>query len=207
MASNVIAQTVGSDCSPRMEQLRREGFPPQSSVQFTFDEFDGRSSHVCHWSGEMLIGMIRLTPGPDSMFERWTARKAVIPVGADVVDLNRVVVATQYRRMGVFKLIMLDSLLRAATGGFNAVVGATKPRREILPSMYQMGFESTGPVVLLRDPTSGPFEIQPCAVFEVGSRVALWREMYNEIRVKVEAQVYQVSHKPERRPTPARYGY
>lgn len=192
MARNIVTVTVGSECTPDMERLRRVGFPPRLGVQFTVDEFDDRSSHVGHWVGGVLVGLIRLTPGPDAMFERWTVGEAVIPTGAAVVDLTRVVVAPEFRRMGLFKLIMLDALLRAAADGYTTVVGATKPGREILPAMYQMGFGPSGPVVLFHDPTSGPFEIQPCVVRGVPNRVSSWRGMYAEVRDKMATNGYDV---------------
>jgi hypothetical protein len=175
-----------------MEALRREGNPPQPPRSDAADEFEGRSVHVCYRVDSTLAAMTRLTAGPKAMFEMWTAGAAEIPTGPDVVDLNRVVVAVRFRGLGLFRLVMVDSLLRSVQRGFVSVVGATKPGREIVPAMLEMGFQAAGPEVMVTDPVNGRFPIQTYVVWEVSQHEGRWREMFSEQRKRLGEVGYRV---------------
>lgn len=175
-----------------MEQLRREGNPPQPPRLDAADEFEGRSLHLCYRVNGALAAMTRMTAGPKSMFETWTAGAAEIPIGPTILDLNRVVVAVRFRGLGLFRLVMIDSLLRSVEKGFVSVVGATKPGREIVPAMLEMGFEAAGPEVMLTDPVNGRFPIQPYVVWDVIRHERRWREMFSQQRKRLEEAEHRV---------------
>ena len=188
------ALTVSEDrvLTAEMESLRREGNPPPPPRSDAADEFEGRSVHVCYRVDDGLAAMTRLTAGPKAMFETWTAGAAEIPTGSEVVDLNRVVVAVRFRGLGLFRLVMVDSLLRSVEKGFVSVVGATKPGREIVPAMVEMGFEAAGPEVMVGDPVNGRFLIQPYVVWDVSRHEGRWREMFSQQRKRLGEVGYRV---------------
>jgi hypothetical protein len=177
-----------------MELLRREGNPPQTPKSNSADDFEARSIHVCYRIEGVLAAMARMTAGPNAVFEAWTAGAAEVPTGPHVVDLNRYVVARRFRMLGLFHVIMLDTLLRASAKGFTAAVGATKPGRRVGTAMLETAFEAIGPEVMVTDPVNGRFPIQMYAVRSIRQHDQWWRKMLAHHCRRLEAAGYRFAN-------------
>lgn len=175
-----------------MELLRRVGNPPQMPRTDAADVFESRSIHVCYRVDGTLAAMIRMTAGPNSVFEAWTQGLAAIPTGPSIVDLNRAVVAPPFRRLGLFRLATVDSLIRSAAKGFVSAVGVTRPGREIIPAMLEIGFEPAGPEVMVTDPVNGRFPIQPYVVWNLSQHEARLGLQFEQLRARLADSGHRV---------------
>ncbi len=133
-----------------MEMLRRHGWE-QVSAAGARDRFDAGSLHLTVAHDGRPVGMIRVTSGSPSVLHEWSSGKATLPQGDDVTELTRGVVARPFRRLGVYRLAMLDAILRMRPLGARVVTGAVDPHFPGRSFLAEVGFVDVGTPVLFDD--------------------------------------------------------
>jgi hypothetical protein len=127
-----------------IEKLRRTGFYGSSSETFSSDEFDTRSVHVLATIQDELVGMIRLTPEPPSILQKWSNGKAPIPNGEGVIDLTRGVVSKKWRNFDIFKLLICEAMIKAKDLGGEIAVASIAPHFPHRAFLTDIGFQNAG---------------------------------------------------------------
>jgi len=155
------------------------------SIRTMADEFDDRSEHVCIWSASLPLAAARLTPGPRSVFETWSQGKAAIPTGSSVVDISRVAVRPEVRRLGLSTIVLLESLCRASERGFQFIVGATTPKGALAELLGRLGFDEAGGVVELVESQGQRVSVQPMVLAPTERVVRAWRDLLAQHRGRV----------------------
>ena len=133
-----------------MEILRREGwFEPLD--ESSRDEFDQDSLHLTMWLSGRPVGMIRATRGPLSPLLTWSSGRAPLPSDPSVAELTRGVVDPAMRRLGLYRVAMLETVLRLAAIEILVVTAAIKPEFPGRFFLAELGFLNLGTPILFDD--------------------------------------------------------
>jgi hypothetical protein len=132
----------------------------------------------------ILAAYARLTAGPNAVFETWTGGKAKIPTGRDAIDLGRCAVGSDFRGLGLLRLLCVEGLLAAEQRGFRYVVGAVIPGEPFEVMLQQLGLRPSGGPVKELEPSGETFVVQPLAC-EVRLFASGWREERNSVLAKL----------------------
>lgn len=159
-----------------MDDLRTQCFPPASPMPSSQDEFDSKSLHMTLRINGVIAAYVRLTPGPNAVFEKWTQGKAKIPTGKEVIDIGRVLVNPLYRGINLFEPICTSALIYANKAGFKYAVGAFRVGRKLITGGYKIGFESSGEPAYAIEPNNTTVLIQP-TVCDLNKSKSLWPEI------------------------------
>ncbi|HMH48787.1 MAG TPA: hypothetical protein VK548_01040 [Candidatus Acidoferrum sp.] len=138
-----------SEFSVAMETLRA-GWVARAGAA-AGDEFDERSRHVIVHRHALPAGMVRITMGEPSILATWSRNAAPLPRGAEVAELTRGVVAPPARRLGIYRLAMLETVLRLRTLGASIATAAVEPDFPGLRFLGDLGFVAVGRPVLFDD--------------------------------------------------------
>src|SRR5690348_11729361 len=154
LTTSLLKETVTSTgCLDEILALRTLGYSTRhyniEHIDTMADEFDDRSEHVTLWAGSEPVATARLTPGPRSVFGTWSHGKADIPTGPHVVDVSRVAVRPDMRKLGLSSFVLLECLRIAADRQFQFIVGASIPGGALFNLMKRVGFTEAGGVVEL----------------------------------------------------------
>jgi hypothetical protein len=180
-------------CTPHFDQdadhLRLLCFPPAAPVDSSRDVFDTRSLHVRICIDTKLAACARLTAGPQSVIETWTAGAANVPTGPHVADYSRGCVAPSHRGLGLFRLLSVESLLLAAASGFTHVVGALIPGEKHAHTLYSLGFQNSGSLVQGHDSVGQSALVQPLVVS--CSNAHHWKQFKSELQSQLNQSGYK----------------
>jgi hypothetical protein len=159
-----------------MELLRRRGFAGADVTITTRDAFDEVSQHLVASVGDEPVGMIRLTRGSPSVLRSWAPSPEAIPPYPGCLELTRGVVHDEYRQAGLYKLMMLESVLWASHTGARFAMGAVEPDFPALPFLESLGFGAVGARIWIRDEPRSATLVQAmvCPVQENSHR---WQPM------------------------------
>src|SRR5262245_46602632 len=133
-----------------MDRLRATGWDPPVCAS-SRDRFDDRSRHVVARIADRPVGMVRLTVGGPSIMAAWSDGAAPLPSAPQVVELTRAVVASDVRRLGIYRLLMLESMLRLARLGGTVATAGIEPAFPGRRFLATLGFAELGCPVVLRD--------------------------------------------------------
>src|SRR5262249_32621060 len=124
-------------------------------LRTTRDVFDDISIHLVASVGGRIIAVGRLTEEPPSVLQTWSDGKAPCPSGRGVIDLSRFVVSTAFRRIGLLKLLLSETVLFSYSIGVEYIVGAVESDAHHLSLGEPLGFEKSGAPILYRYPPLG----------------------------------------------------
>jgi predicted GNAT family N-acyltransferase len=158
------------------------------------DEFDDRSEHVTIWSASMPLATARLTPGPRSVFETWSLRQADIPTGSHVVDVSRVAVRPDMRKLGLSSFVVLECLRLAVERQFQFIVGASTPGGALFNLLKRTGFTEAGNVVELLESQGQRLDVQLMVATPSPRLVSAWCEMQEENRRRLAVNGFSICH-------------
>jgi len=133
-----------------MEELRRVGWA-SASAELPRDEFDQDSFYLVVRQSRRPCAMVRITVGPKSPLLAWSGGCAPLPSNPTVAELTRAVVAPPVRRLGLYRLAMLETMLRLETLEVSVATAAIElefPGRSFL---RQLGFFDVGTPLLVDD--------------------------------------------------------
>jgi len=133
-----------------MEALRRAGWSEPLDAS-TRDEFDQDSLHLTIWLSGRPISMIRATQGPLSPLLAWSRGRAPLPSDPSVAELTRGVVAPAMRHLGLYRLAMLETMLRLPALGVLIVTAAIKPAFPARFFLAELGFLNIGTPIVFDD--------------------------------------------------------
>lgn len=184
-------------CTDQILELRKNGYSTRTydvpNIAVVADEFDNRSQHVGIWLGSAVIATGRMTPGPQSVFETWSRGEADIPTGPNVVDISRITVRPDMRRLGLSAFVLLECLRRSMDGRFEFVVGATVPHGPIFNLLRRAGFADAGKVVELCESQGQRVEVQPMVAVPCPALANLWSDMQEEVQSRLALNNFLVS--------------
>lgn len=166
----------GQGFTAAMDGLRRDGWFA-GQVGASTDEFDAVSYHLVVAIAGAPVGLVRTTLGPRSVLQAWSGGRSPLPRGATVAELTRGVVAPPVRRLGIYRLGMLESVLRLRALG--AIVATAAVELDFVGRRFLtgLGFVEVGAPILFDDrPRRGT--IAQCLMLPLGAwREASWRAM------------------------------
>ena len=133
-----------------LDALRRDGWEvcPADSAR---DEFDDQSVHVIVSDGDQPVGMVRVTLGGRSVLGTWSRDRVPLPHGPDVAELTRAVVAEPVRRLGIYRLAMLETVLSLRALGARLATAAIEPDFPGRRFLLELGFLAVGAPVVFDD--------------------------------------------------------
>jgi hypothetical protein len=159
-----------------MDILRRDGWDtcPAASAR---DEFDDLSWHLVVREGGCLVAMVRITMADRSLLSTWSVNQTPMPHGHDVAELTRAVVAAPRRRLGLYRLAMLETVLRLRALGARLATAAIEPDFPARPFLRVLGFAPAGEPVVFDDLPRSRTLAQPIVLAVDGRARLRWEEM------------------------------
>ncbi len=140
----VIRISLELDVTAEMENLRAMSY---DDYVCGLDEFDGeRSRHVTAWHGAEPVGMVRITVGPPFALVKWSEGRFESPSMQGVVEMTRGIVHPEFRQHGIYKALMIESMLRAESMGMDTAIAAVEPDFVGKPFLHSLGFVDFGAV-------------------------------------------------------------
>lgn len=128
-----------------MSSLNKECYPQVvNSDGSEKDEFDDISYFIVIREIEKIIAYGRLTPGPNSVFHKWSKGLCEIPNSASSIDLGRCMVHPDYRGYDFLKVICIAGFLYAKEIGYTYINGAARPGRGLINMLEQIGYKQCG---------------------------------------------------------------
>jgi hypothetical protein len=174
-----------------MAALRRSGWS-EGVAGAVGDAYDRDSHHLAVRVEGRAIALVRITPGPGSALSDWSHGRAPLPQGPAVAELTRGVVAPAWRRVGLYRLAMLESMLRLRALGVTTATAAVEPDFCGRHFLARVGFLPVGaPVVFDDHPRQGT--VAQC----IQARIALaeeegWHELRRQELLGLVDQGYVV---------------
>jgi hypothetical protein len=146
-----------------LDVLRRDSWEtcPAGSAR---DEFDDQSLRVIVSDGDYPVGMMRITLGDPSVLGTWSRGRASLPHGPDVAELTRAVVAGPVRRLGIYRLAMLETVLSLRALGARLATAAIEPDFPGRRFLLELGFLAVGAPVMFDDLPRSRTLAQPIAL-------------------------------------------
>lgn len=137
-----------------MEKLRSEGL---GNAQLSSrDQYDSASFYLLIRTKRQVVAMVRLTPQKlQSVLGDWASDRESIPIGEDIIEATRSVVAKSFRGIGLYKLLM--SHLALYVGQFQHVsktIGAIEPDFPGWRFLQELGFAEFGTAKFVDPPLS-----------------------------------------------------
>ncbi len=141
---------LASEFTADLDILRWDGWEscPARSAR---DEFDDQSRYVIVNNGDHPVGMVRITLGDPSVLGTWSQGRSPLPHGPDVAELTRAVVAAPCRRLGIYRLAMLETVLSLRTLGARLATAAIEPTFPGRRFLLELGFLAVGSPILFDD--------------------------------------------------------
>ncbi|MGH8625481.1 MAG: GNAT family N-acetyltransferase [Gammaproteobacteria bacterium] len=160
-----------------MDRLRTEGWE-HSVGDGARDAFDDASWHLVARVGARPVGMVRLTPGDTSVLQSWSGGVAPLPTGRHVIELTRGVVDHSFRGLGIYRLLMLEAMLRLRGLGSRVATASIEPEFFARGFLHGLGFRNVGMPLIFRD-TPRPATLAQCIQVSVSRpRESLWQTMW-----------------------------
>jgi len=141
-----IVLNKSRELHPSIEHLRLEHYPGKWEDGQTGDEFDAASWHLTAWIEGVLVGAMRLTPQPPSFYAGHIEDHTGLLFGPHVIEANRAVISTNWRGLGLYKLLMAEATLVANELGYSAVAGVVTRDFPLLGFLEQIGYERVSDV-------------------------------------------------------------
>ena len=166
-----------SRLSPAMAALRGEGWaaPVPGPAR---DEFDPRSLHLVVERQGRPLGTVRITLGDPSVLACWSRKRAPLPHGPGVAELTRGVVAAPVRRIGLYRLAMLETVLRLRRLGASIATAAVEPDFPGRRFLADLGFVDVGGPVRFDDSPRADTLAQPIVLEIDDGRESRWTAMW-----------------------------
>jgi hypothetical protein len=159
----------------------------------TRDSFDAHSSHVVACVDRTPVGMVRVTPANRSVLAWWADGVWSLPTGEGVVELNRGVVADEWRRHGVYRLLMLAVMAGLSEETVKIATAAIEPEFVGRRFLESLGFRAVGAAMALRDePRSLTFAV-PILTPVDAERRDRWRTLLAGWRDKLAGDGIEVA--------------
>lgn len=174
-----------------MDELRRGGWAscPATCAQ---DEFDQDSHHAVVSLHDRPVGMVRITMSDRSVLARWSHGRVPLPYGPRVAELTRGVVAAGLRRLGIYRLAMLETVLRLPTIGATIATAAVEPEFPGRRFLAELGFRDIGSPVVFDDVPRDGTLAQGIVLALDARREAGWVEMWRLQVASLVAAGYEV---------------
>jgi predicted GNAT family N-acyltransferase len=145
-----ITLRVIDEFDPRVNELRCLHYGRAPANGTMKDEFDADGAlHLVAYCAGKAVGAVRLsrwTHNAPSPMHRWIDR-CRLATGTHVVDLNRAVVAREFRQNGLCRLLLAACVEAALRLGFKTAIAAIEERSVLLDLFDASGFQKVGGIV------------------------------------------------------------
>lgn len=135
--------------TPEMASLRSTSWDTGGST--STDEFDPESRHLVIRREGKPVAMVRLTIGARSVLQHWSRGACQLPHGPTVAELTRSVVASDVRRRGLYRLTMIETVLRLSGLGVTQATAAIAHEFPAKSFLIELGFQNVGAPVRFDD--------------------------------------------------------
>ena len=176
MSPRLLIVRLERRLTSELEVLRRNGWDACSALSAR-DEFDDESVHVVVSEQDRAVGMIRVTLSDRSVLDTWSNGRAPLPQGADVAELTRGVVVEPMRRLGIYRLAMLETVLCLRGLGARAATAAIEPDFPGRRFLRELGFLAVGAPVVFDDLPRSRTLAQPIALAIDAGSAGRWEDM------------------------------
>lgn len=133
-----VSLEISHTLSNAADFLRIDSFPGPNYKTTSKDEFDDHSYHMSLCIDDSIAAYSRLTPGPNAVFNTWTHGKSELPNDTLSIDLGRVFVNTDYKGLGLFNYILLQSCLISYYIGFEKINGTYIPEEKFVKRNFMI---------------------------------------------------------------------
>jgi hypothetical protein len=175
-ASMVVDIRITSHPSRGIQDLKDETYARAGGS--ARDEFDARSLFVIARVSGTDVGLVRLTPGPKCPMAVWSNGQFPVKSSETTVAMNRGLTSEKYRGMGLYPILMLESMLGAAQRGFETAVAAVEPGFPPLPFLRSLGWFVAGEPLLCEDVPRRTVVVP--IVCDLRGKSTEWIKMYEE---------------------------
>lgn len=158
---------------PQIEHLRKVSAPKNDTIPV--DHIDGKSSHFVLYHNSKMVGSVRISSSQDSILKLWYNQQYPYPIGPGIAELTKAVILPTYQCNGLYKLMMLEVLLRLPLLGYSMVNASVRPTLLQRPFLRELGFVEHNKTLLLRDAQAN-FEAIPICLKYIDA--ALVKEKY-----------------------------
>jgi predicted GNAT family N-acyltransferase len=145
-----ITLRVIDQFDPRIDELRCLHYGRTPTSGSMKDEFDADGAlHLVAYCGGKAVGAVRLSGWTHQMpspMHRWIDR-CRLDKGRGVVDLNRAVVAREFRQNGLCRLLLAACVEVSHQLGFKTAIAAIEERSVLLDLFDASGFKKVGGIV------------------------------------------------------------
>lgn len=134
-----------TELSLDMSILRDGAFRKEVPDEPIYDPFDDGSVHILARVDGEPVCMARVSPWPVCPMGSWlklAESPNPFPTGAGSVELTGTVVSPDYRNRGLYRLLMLATLLYCRTAGYSSASAAVEPDFPACAFLEQAGFQT-----------------------------------------------------------------
>jgi len=174
--SRVLTVRLERRFTPAMEAVRRGGWATGPTAS-ACDEFDEVSAYLTVSQAATPVAMVRITIGGRSVLATWSRGRAPLSHGPDIAELTRAVVVEPLRRLGLYRLAMLESVLRLRALGARMATAAIEPEFPGRRFLADLGFAPVGVPVLFDDHPRSHTLAQSILLMLDARGESRWREL------------------------------
>jgi predicted GNAT family N-acyltransferase len=134
--------------SDELELIRRDAYRLSFS---SFDEFDRASAFIVARVNDKAVGTVRLSSYPASPHSKWCDEPWPLPVGPEIVELTRGVVASKFRGQGLYRAMMTRCIHECRRRTFAFATAAVEPEFKYRGFLADCGFQNVGQPITFTD--------------------------------------------------------
>lgn len=146
--------------SKQIEQLRVESAPKGDLDSQDHIDKEGKCSYLILENDLKIIGSIRISSSTSSILKHWSNNKFPFPYATNIAELTKGVVSHEYRLKGLYKLMLLETLLRLPELGYSMATAAIRPSLSHRSFLEMLGFKEYQKTILFGDKNAS-FEVIP----------------------------------------------
>ncbi len=174
---------------PRVDLLRRMHYGDEPFPQSLRDAFDTGCHFLVAYAFGEAIGSVRLSPSETGPLAHW-APDARLVRGTHAVQINRGVVAKEFRRMGLSRLLVGEAMIAAHRLGYRIANAVVEPDCGLGALLKRVGFANVGNVIPAK---LGPFECKVQSIeAPVGASQAAAQKQFEKARGQLHSAGYTV---------------
>lgn len=173
----IISINLESHFTLELAQLRNAGFTAEQSL--LEDPFDKHSQFIVLRERQKAIGAVRIGSSQHSALQYWSKQQFPLEASPTTAELTRGVVAKAYQGHGLFRLLILKTLLSLPSLGFQQANAAAEPY--MLRFYQEFGFEPIGKLQ--------PFSIRGWTPMVQPIQITLTEELIANLSAKYQQHV------------------
>ncbi|HEY9843716.1 MAG: GNAT family N-acetyltransferase [Candidatus Sericytochromatia bacterium] len=175
-----VTLSLEQEVSYEMGMLLAKDFSVTPDEPF-HDEFELGSEYILAQIDSEPVGILRLSPWPVSPMTYWLATtKSPNPfiLEAGSIEVTGTVVGPEYRQRGLYRLIMLSTLLHCKARGAKVVCLAVEPGFPLMGFLHEIGFVTLGEPLTFGSGTIHRLDAVPLQIDLSTADPELWKRNF-----------------------------